>query len=91
MGSFASTSRVFSGEPSVVIVAPASPSGPSAVRAWATVRVEVGTIQALPPVNSMSRLSPRVPSEMIPAAMTTDDRVNHHRRRRTKSNFVSPW
>ena len=43
-----------------------------------------------PPLKSMPRLSPRVPSEMTPSRMTKAEAANHHRRLPMKSNDVSP-
>ena len=67
-----------------------TPADSAAAVAWATVRVGDVTNQDWPPLKSMPRLRPRVPSEMIPSRMTKAEAANHTLRRPMKSNAVSP-
>ena len=67
-----------------------SPAASTASWAWVWVTPGAGTIQAWPPLKSMPRLSPRKPSESMPATMMMPEIRNHHSLRPTKSNEVSP-
>ena len=54
------------------------PADSTAEVAWATVRVGDVTSHDWPPLKSMPRLRPRVPSETMPSRMTTAEAANHH-------------
>ena len=49
------------------------------------------TSHELPPLKSMPRLKPRMPSDARPSTMMTSEIVNHVRLRPTKSTVVRPW
>ncbi len=67
-----------------------SPAASTAVTALAWVTPGASTVHDVPPLNVIPRFRPRKPSENRPATMMTAEMANHHFRRPTKSNDVSP-
>ncbi len=72
------------------MVAPDTPALSTAVCTSLKVAPWAGTSHEVPPLKSMPQLKPRTPNDTRPSTMMSPDAANHHRRRPTKSNFVSP-